>query len=164
MPLIIVEGLDNSGKSTLIESLSKDLRLPAARSNMIGPTTEQIEAYDNWLRAAPAQAAVTDRHPAISDLVYGPIIRGGTESSLDLALAYRNRPQTVLIYCCPPFHRIQDTFSEREQMKGTHESLPLLYNAYELVMNQLNPLHYDWTASSAHRQYKALIQQIRRTI
>ena len=153
--MIIVEGMDNTGKSTLIEALGKEFKIPTARGNMAGAKMDQMVRWINWAGACP-KPLILDRHPAISDLVYGNILKGSSESSVEFA--QKSREGNFLIYCCPPLESIEKSFSERPQMKGTHENLLALYIAYESLMEKLSPdFYYDWRNP---KHLSALIHQL----
>ncbi len=143
MPLIIVEGPDNSGKSTLIQALAAQLRLPMARTYRMPQTEEDIQHWHNWANAAP-YPLILDRHSAISDLIYSPLVRNTSgASSLRLASACRNGH--YLIYCRPHWDTIAATYNEREQLGGTHEKLTDLIRAYDNLMDELDPnFIYNW--------------------
>jgi len=157
--MIIVEGMDNSGKSTLIEHLGKELCLPTARSNYVRANQSEVREWANWANASP-RPLIVDRHPAISDLIYGKIIRGFTHSSESFAQEMRARH--FLIYCSPPLHCIKESFGEREQMKGTHKNLETLYYAYEELMDRIKPdFFYDYNNP---QHLVALTNQVRKAI
>lgn len=140
--MIIIEGFENVGKSTLVQQLSKHFRLPQARTYYMPQTEEDIARWHNWANAAP-RPLILDRHPAISDLVYGPILRNTTPSSLSLANTLRHGH--FLIYCRPHWDTIKRTFNEREQMKGTDTHFDQLLEAYDRLMDELNPdAIYNW--------------------
>lgn len=143
MPLIIVEGPDNSGKSTLIQALASQLKLPMARTYRMPQTEEDIQRWHNWANAAP-HPLILDRHPAISDLIYSPLVRNTTgSSSLRLASACRNGH--YLIYCRPHWDTIAASFHEREQLEGTHEKLHDLIRSYDNLMDEMDPnFIYNW--------------------
>ncbi len=82
--MIIIEGMDNTGKTTLIHQLSQQFKLPSARTGTYPRKVSDILNWHNRASAAP-RTLILDRHPAISDLVYGPIIRGSTCSTLEIA-------------------------------------------------------------------------------
>lgn len=157
--MIIVEGMDNTGKTTLIEQLSKALRIPTARTGTYPREIRDISHWSNWAAACP-WPLILDRHPAISDLVYGPIIRKGTCSTPEMAQAARRN--NFLIYCCPPISEVISTFHVREQMKGTHENLRALYQEYDSLMAELSPDFYYNYLNPHH--YDALINQLARFI
>jgi hypothetical protein len=141
--MIIVEGMDNTGKSTLIQSLSSQLKLPMARTYRMPQSEEDITRWHNWANACP-YPIILDRHPAISDLVYGPVVRNtAPHSSLRSASACRNGH--YLIYCRPHWDTIARSYDEREQLDGTHGKLPQLLKAYDNLMDELDPnFIYNW--------------------
>ena len=141
--MIIIEGPDNSGKSTLIQSLSHQLKLPSAKTYRMPQTEEDIQRWHNWANAAP-YPLILDRHPAISDCVYSPLVRNTPgASSLRLANACRN--EHYLIYCRPHWDTIAASYNEREQLEGTHEKLPDLIRSYDKLMEELDPnFIYNW--------------------
>lgn len=153
--MIIIEGMDNTGKTTLIEQLQKEFKLPSARTGTYPRKLEDITRWHNWCSACP-RTLIVDRHPAISDLVYGPIIRNHTCSTE--GMAYHARNQNYLVFCDPTLPVIQKTYDDRDQMEGTHENLPKLYNAYQDLMRELEPdFIYDFTNP---RALSALIRNI----
>lgn len=157
--MIIVEGIDNTGKSTVIEVIGKTFKIPAARSNMAGATVKDMKQWIAWAESCP-RPLILDRHPAISDFVYGNVIRGKSESSIEFA--QESRAGHFLIYCCPTLESIQESFGDREQMKGTHENLEKLYTSYESLMEQLEPdFYYDWRNPQSQR---ALLNYLARPI
>ena len=143
--MIIVEGMDNSGKTTLINHLATHFNLPTVKSYKPRLRSD-IYALHSWCSAAP-QTVITDRHPAISDLVYGPIIRGSTPSSL--AVARGCIVNNFLIYCRPPDDRIF-LFKDRTQMAGIIEQAIGLLEAYDALMMDLLPQSvFDYTEPNA---------------
>lgn len=153
--MIIIEGMDNTGKTTLIQQLQKEFKLPTARTGTYPRSLEDIIQWHNWANACPKQPIV-DRHPAISDLVYGPIIRDHTYSTQDEAFSARRHH--FLVFCCPPLLTIRSTYADREQMAGTHDNLDRLYYAYQDLMMNLEPdFIYDFTNP---RAFSALIAQL----
>lgn len=140
--MIVIEGADNTGKTTLIESLAKEFRLPTIKS-FRPPTVKTIIDFHNWAKAAP-RTPVMDRHPAISDYIYGHILRGESPSDPQLIQFLRN--QVFLVYCQPPIDTIRGTYLDRAQLEGTHENLDRILSEYESLMSSLEPdFTYDYT-------------------
>ena len=150
--LVIIEGCDNSGKSTLIQSLASDLRVATARSFGKPRNYRDILEYHSWASLCP-QPLVLDRHPAISDLIYGPIIRGKTHG--DANLATHCLEESFLIYCRPPNAIIGQGVSDRPQMEGVVDNLHKISRSYDLWMAALSPqFRYDYTNPEHYSQLK----------
>jgi adenylate kinase family enzyme len=107
--VIIVEGPDGSGKSTLVAELAKALRLPVA-NRVVSESTEAMTNLKTWTEdnvAKGFQPLIFDRHRLISEPIYGPVIRDRQDGEFfDMAwlsqqmwLFYGCKP--VIIYCLP---------------------------------------------------------------
>lgn len=147
MTLIIVEGMDNTGKSTLIQTLAEEFKLPTARTYKKPDGSKEIHTWDAWCNSCP-HPLILDRHPAISDLIYGPILRGITYSGRGLAQDVREG--NFLIYCRPSIHAIKQTMNDRDQLAGVPENTQKLVDAYDELLGDLNPnTIYDWQQPTA---------------
>jgi len=156
--MIIITGIDNSGKSSLALQLATHFNLPIVKSYK-PQSLDHIKEFHSWANASP-RPAILDRHCAIDDLVYGPIIRGKTPSSISQALECRK--EAFLIFCCPSLQTILATYGDREQMEGTHQNLKKLYEAYQDLMLELEPDYvHDFTNP---RSYPALIRNLQTAI
>lgn len=152
MKVLVIEGPDNSGKSTLVTRLSKDLKAVVVNSQVVPPPHEYwVKDYVRWYEEAARfnQQIVLDRHPVISDPIYGPVIRGKTP--LSEAYCRNVRSTLCVIYCRPPIGAIRN-FGERAQMTGVKEKIADLVAGYDAMMS--NPgqfrsvLRYDWTQNA----------------
>ena len=142
---VIVEGCDGSGKSTMVELLLNKRggeRAPKASTSLGGP----IDNLAMWvmqqeeeiqLRSADQPRLVYDRHPMISELIYGPIVRGRLASwEFDDSgwVATRNlfiKQHFLVIWCLAPVQRmIANTSDERDAPGVTANIIPLA-NAYQ---------------------------------
>lgn len=162
--VIIVEGMDNTGKSTLIKRLAK--ALPKHRM-IISPGPNQAD-QPQWIRTeigiARTSATIYDRHPLISEEIYGPRIRGISHLTQHWPhlwdMLVRDIYPTV-IYCRPPRDEIIKTILEREQMEGVVENARTLIDMYdrfisEKVMTTLPVYAYDFTNDpKAHNLFHA---------
>lgn len=90
--MIIVEGMDNSGKSTLIRALRVVLDWPVQASE--GPPKYRGEQNDRVLRymSQPVRT-IYDRHPCVSQPIYSAM--RSHQDPIDLALIAR-------FYSCDP--------------------------------------------------------------
>lgn len=70
--MIIIEGLDATGKSTLCEAIHKETNWPVQVSE--GPEKHPGEIIDRCLRyMLLPHHTIFDRHPIISQSIYGPL-------------------------------------------------------------------------------------------
>ena len=145
--MIIVEGCDNTGKSTLISTLQKTFNIPAIRSGMKSPTYQTMLEYHHWTAASPTPL-VLDRHPVISDFIYGNLLRNGSESNPILLTSVLE--SSYVIFAQPPFHIVAHTIDERDQMSGVTDQLARIYAAYNTLFEAHEPDQiYDYTKPNA---------------
>lgn len=153
--LIVIEGVDGSGKSTLFNELKSSLydTWAISRNGRVRIEDDLVGLLE-WLWAAPSfQPILMDRHPLISEKVYGPILRN-RDLTLNLTEDLKSRSYRrihTIIYCCPPFKTIEENIMKLRQMKGINENLKQLVFAYETEMvrfrydNNMNVILYDYT-------------------
>ena len=153
--MVIVEGPDNSGKTTLIQQLQDEFHIPAMRSGMRPRYPEDISQYHYWAAAAPLPL-ILDRHPAISDYIYGPILRKATPSSIEMILRCIDHHFVVL--CLPPYETVSATYDDRPQLEGTKENLARIYQGYQNFGDDFSvDFIYDYNNEAA---LSALINQL----
>jgi adenylate kinase family enzyme len=149
--MIIIEGPDNSGKSTLGEYLSKQLGTPLQRSEKPDPAWTPVQALEHSCRQLRPQSAIRDRAYVISEYVYGPICRGGSalqEYHPQAMFDLYSRPY-LIIYCRPRSSTILRN-GGREQMDGVLENHQRIIDGYDCLMEELarfsrcKILRYDW--------------------
>ena len=161
MSIVVVEGVDGSGKTTLIRNLrarSKTYFWVASSSGRPKCLADLHDAL-HWIGQAAylRTPVVCDRLPLISEAVYGPVMRG---SSLleQLQHKYQKEYGDILkgvdriIYCRPSQLDIARniTISGIPQLNGVLETLPELLVKYDDLMNTLRDdnvkvYSYDYT-------------------
>lgn len=139
--MIIVTGMDNSGKTTLCGQLSNLMGRPIVNSP--GPVSkeEQVE----WLikQFLGDELVIHERFPLLEEMVYGPILRG--KSLFDLNDQYFKalaKQKPLIIYTRPSNDTIIN-FGDREQMKGVIENSYKLIVAYDDLMFKLLSQGWD---------------------
>lgn len=155
--MIVVEGMDNSGKTTLVRQISSRFNLPIQPS--LGPPTpvKALEILSDFMVARGLK--VYDRLVAFSDTVYGPPIRGRVVTDpIQWTWIYRVlRQKPFIIYCRPPEDRILN-FGDREQMDGVVEKAKALLGSYDALFQSIEDFfgiasfaYYDYTDPSSEQ-------------
>jgi hypothetical protein len=158
--VIIVEGGDNVGKSTLVKqlvALDPSLRLLhrerfkpseggtifSSYLKMLLPTDDSFMAHAN---------SIGDRCFA-SECVYGALFRDGCRMTFAEHLviqAILQKFNALVVHCDPPDEVIKASWDEREQL---YDNPLAIAEAYRVKMpnifSGLEVIHYDWTRSSA---------------
>lgn len=107
--MIIVEGPDGAGKTTLIRTLAKEFDVPVA-PRVVGKDTKSLTDLRQWVEDNVTQGwqhRIFDRHRLISQPIYGPILhRAPHDEFVDrawLAHWYAEflKIEPVIIYCLP---------------------------------------------------------------
>jgi hypothetical protein len=109
--MIVVEGPDGAGKTTLINQIKTATGLQVA-PRVVSKDAEAMVDLKLWVELNVAQGwqpLIFDRHRLFSEPIYGPILRDKLEPGFSdlqwfgemLATFYRCNP--VIIYCLPPF-------------------------------------------------------------
>lgn len=147
--------MDNSGKSQLTEALSTRYSLDVIKRS--GPP-ESPESFklDTLSFLVLDPVAIFDRHPVISEGIYGPILRNYNvfEDSHTKWVWYLDRlikNEPLLIYCRPPEEKILCFSATRKQMDGVIKNARLLISRYDRLIDKLEHegmmvVHYDFTS------------------
>lgn len=145
MTLIVVEGPDGSGKTTLINNLRSATKRYywTARSSGAPPTRYDLIQANKIFQSLSLSPipVVIDRHILISDPIYGPLLRDQnpvvdiyTERGIKNILL-----NTVkrIIYCCPPRVLVIEGVTKENQLEGVPERIEKLIDLYDLRMTEL---------------------------
>lgn len=172
-PRVIVEGPDGSGKTRLLDHLVKDTgltRRERACTSEDGPI-DNIKGYvEDYLR--DHTGGIWDRHPLISEPIYGPIIRGYMSGGFDnpawlspmLAQFYAYEP--IIIYCLPAWYEVHNNILKNHDartphMAGVVEKGLAIYNLYQAQASRdaIRPgvFIYDYGYPVNYREIKNLI-------
>ncbi len=141
---IIIEGPDGAGKTTLAKGF-KEYEYhhegpPSLGYNLLQYYTNLLEQADN---------TIFDRH-ALSELVYGPLLRGGSRVTLkEVANLYQKASADRLIICLPHPEVCEANWS-RDAGKGLELFTSSMifwksYAAFGYYANLLGILTFDYT-------------------
>lgn len=147
--MIIIEGMDNSGKTTLCNHLKDRLDIPIYKGQI--PKGRQGMIQFQMSAMYINQPMIYDRMRVVSEMVYGPIIRNENMFAKDgwfyINLLLKIRP--LIIYCRPKDEYIYK-FGSREQMEGVIDNSQKLLERYDQIMSGMVKLAerpilvYDW--------------------
>lgn len=171
--MIVVEGPDNSGKSTLIEQLINDFNLKKISSDRHGPPINE-EDNANRVKTVLIKAikhrrnnVIVDRFSLIGEEIYGPILR---HKNL-WTIAYKEKIKFMrcfkslnpfIIYCRPPDSFIMDLskhiikdYDSPSHIKNIEENQKLIIKAYDnyfAFWDSYNFFKYDYTNPVDYQQ------------
>lgn len=169
--MIIVEGMDNSGKTTLIENIKDGLETQGVQghfehspSHLIA--TGRIQDWLTWIEISllpDNQKYVYDRYPVLSEIVYGPILRGSNLLSTTDHLERLKLLKPLIIYCRPDDDTIFDF--RKPEMKGVKENRDQLLAGYDRMTRSLYThgfdIHmYNFKDPKSKQSVKFLIQRV----
>jgi thymidylate kinase len=165
-PCIHVEGTDGSGKSTLVERIGRNEAL-----DML-PTENPPKSWEECLRRIQLRVdtgIVCDRSSGlVSELVYGPVIRGATITAREemekvlLSLKHVVR----FVYCRPPLDSIRHVAREDEDpehVSAVEIKIVSLLSAYDRLFEWMEErgmevIRYDWTTDDVNGVIKKCVE------
>ena len=162
----VIEGPDNSGKTTLAQRLAKKLGGIYVKGEYVNQPEVEVIRLHAWLRESPgSRLIICDRHPVVSDPIYGTVVRK-TQSMLSPGFCLGMSQYYNVVYCRPPRDNILN-FGDREQMEGVIRQANELVDAYDQWWKDQAPrlgsvsrVEYDWTVSVD--EFDRLAEYIRR--
>lgn len=159
---IVVEGCDGSGKSTLLDNAR--LQIPKRYFVLVRHSCRPLQLSDalQFMRATRHAVdigldLIADRHPLISEPIYGPLLRGShlfdghfTYSDEDHRLEYLHSNIDRVIYCRPPEKTIEENLDRLPQLSGVRATIWDLLDRYDSVMGRIAlrgvpVVSYDYT-------------------
>lgn len=173
--MIVIEGPDGSGKT----SLKNDLLTRIPQLNPVrrhcdsdGPTTELRHWVDRDLGQIPQTADLYDRHPLISEPIYGPVIRGSVNKGFDDPGWYLTAwgsflaQKPIIIFCQPPLSHVITNCHNSYQMRGVNGVIPAIYYGYHYLNLQMKVQGYkriitwDYTRQDKAAYFHMMVQVI----
>jgi hypothetical protein len=176
--MIIVEGPDGAGKTTLVNRLMEHPTLDLVRGER-GCTSEDgaLPELANWvdrvLSIESQRKVLYDRFPLYSDFAYGPLIRGYASARFDdftwvhsrmNMLKARHNP--MVIFCLPPKAVVIDNIMGSHEpstvhLKGVLREIEAIYDLY-VHQASMSPFYTStWVWDYRKDNFADLCQAIR---
>lgn len=157
--IIVIEGPDGAGKTTLAASLCLEFGLKmgergvADRSRLYEVTVPDTfralgEAVDG--REVPK---VWDRL-FYSEFIYAPVVGREPEFKPQQAIHIEQLIEVMgcpIVLCLPPIEVVKENITQADQMKGVHENIDTIYQGYLQLWESLpsQAIMYDYTDPAA---------------
>ena len=164
MRLVILEGPDGAGKTTLAQALQMDFGMDYTHEGP-PPADRDVLAYyfGRLVEAARRAPIILDRF-ALGERVYGPIIRGldgvGEQGWLEMNAVLESL-NAVQVVCLPPFEQCHAAWHERAGVKAEmilHEAVfKASYERWLWAATLPNQVLYDWTQPTSYDAIAALV-------
>lgn len=147
--MIIVEGPDGSGKTTLIKQLQTKFGLEVA-PRVVSKDAEALTDLKVWVEqnlAEGFQYKIFDRHRLISEYIYGPLLRkeqqpGFTDLIWSYGMLYKlyTEVDPIVIYCLPSLETV------RKNVLGDHENAVVAEHIDGMYAAYVHRCALDWVA------------------
>lgn len=136
--MLIVEGPDGGGKTTLIRQLQEAFDIPVA-PRVVTKDTKAMLNLRTWVDDnldKGFQNMIFDRYRLISETIYGPILRDKAQPGFDdlvwitprMKRLYELRP--TIIYCIPPLETVIKNITSDPDNKVVASKIEAIYSAY----------------------------------
>jgi hypothetical protein len=147
--LIIVEGPDGAGKTTLVRYLHEQLDIPLSEHSLLTPAQRNDPSYRDPQSVrkryykALTRAVIGARPPELHDrLFYSELIYNEILGTRPCAFDFKESRhysrvlmalECPVIFCLPPFEELSKSLLHQEQWDEATENIKKIYDAYALM-------------------------------
>jgi len=160
--MIIFEGSDGAGKTTLIKSFQELSGLPIA-PRVVSKDAEAMVDLKAWVWDNVQhgfQETIYDRHRLISEYIYGPILRPSQEPGFNdpdwvgyvMSMFYLY-VDPIIVYCIPPLKSVMTNVTGDPDNKVVENHIEAIYTAYlqramtDLVLRPTRTIIHNYTTA-----------------
>ena len=159
--MIIVIGMDNTGKTTLVKGLAEELRLPTVKSPGPIPQEEQREWVLQQITSALSEDKIHERFALLEELVYGNVLRNKSTFEYDDSYFRLLRAADPIMVYVRPSNKNIFNFGESKQYPGVIEQKEKLLAAFDelvfkLIADGWRVLTYNYEYHKVKELAKAL--------
>jgi hypothetical protein len=142
---VIVEGPDGGGKTTLVTFLHKTLGLPVqprsstSTGGPIANLADWVKEQAIWPKGSIPHSRLYDRHPIISEPIYGRYVRPGSQVQHPFDSARYQRDvrehlyrHAVVVWALPDLATVRNNVRDNraDQMAGVVANIDRVHQAY----------------------------------
>lgn len=148
---IVIIGMDNTGKTTLVNDMKNTLNIESIKSP--GPNFTKEEMYEKIITdLSKEKVVILERFAIIEEMIYGEIIRHNSKFNFEDLMQIKEKYNPIFIYCRPKKENIFN-FGDREQMDGVIEQSKKLLEAFDnlynkMIQNEFDIFRYDYNVST----------------
>jgi thymidylate kinase len=160
--IVIVEGPDCGGKTTLAKAIAKEVS--ALYTHFDAPVRGSAVYFRSMFPALHGERHVVFDRSWLSESAYEgyspkPQLRAVDKHILERVAL---RANVILVRCLPPFAAVLEQFRPRlhDEMLATEEALLRVYERYQALQTNLSYIDYDYTSREAPSAYQGIIQRI----
>lgn len=166
---VILEGFDNSGKSTLADNLGKDagatVYYPGPKPVGISEIRQQLRQQAQW---ASEPSAVLDRTTLFSQQAYAlGNLKGMAEFAcgalMEIGTIAKTVQNSLVVYCRPPIEKILDfsthkvkVYDDVKKIKWLEENAEAIIRRYDQMFSHWPHELWDYTNPNAELYQKLI--------
>lgn len=138
---IVIIGMDNTGKTTLVNDMKNLLNVEGIKSP--GPDFTKEEMYNEVItNLSREELVILERFAIIEEIIYGEILRNAPKFNFEDLMQIEEKYHPIFIYCRPKKKDVFN-FGERDQMEGVIERSEKLLEGFDNLYNKMIQKDFD---------------------
>lgn len=138
---IVIIGMDNTGKTTLVNDMKNLLNVEGIKSP--GPDFTKEEMYNEVItNLSREELVILERFAIIEEIIYGEILRNAPKFNFEDLIQIEEKYHPIFIYCRPKKKDVFN-FGERDQMEGVIERSEKLLEGFDNLYNKMIQKDFD---------------------